>query len=320
MRKYITLRVKKILTVITAGLVIAAGLFLYLPSINIDNNGGFMSIGVKYVLAATWQDPTGHTANGWTDPTLAYNNNTADYASYSVPKASWSPYLQLAYSGGLSCDSVRAYCSGQNSDIDQIEVDVYYSGSWNNIYSSTLTQDSYQTYNIGSTQTVTEMRIRLYNSKANSSRNAYIHDADFWEVTSDPDISNSPSSVNYGTVAESSTFWSSGSEPSWPLVDGGAYFTVTNNSGFDVDISFKATNFTGGNGWTISSSTGSDTVVLTVYIEGDGSGDGVYLTTGDQELITALTTNIDWELKLETGTYTDGVAKQSTITLTAVAS
>ena len=138
-----------------------------------------------------------------------------------------------------------------------------------------------------------------------------------------PDISNTPSTKSFGVVAASSTYWSDGAEPSWPLVDGDAYFTVTNNSGAAVDIDIKATNFTGGDGWTITaSSPGSNTVRLTVFEEGDGSGDGLVLTTGDQAFIVSLADSgdKDWELKLETGTFTDGALKTSTITMTAALS
>lgn len=137
--------------------------------------------------------------------------------------------------------------------------------------------------------------------------------------TAEADISNAPSSKNYGSVSESSTYWSSGAEPSWPLVDGDAYFTVTNN-GDACSVAFKATNFTGGNGWTLTTGVPSeDTVRLTVFIEGDGSGDGIALTTSNQTLIASLgaSSDKDWELKMETpSSFTDGVEKTSTVTLT----
>ena len=131
------------------------------------------------------------------------------------------------------------------------------------------------------------------------------------------DISNSPSSKAFGTVQPSTTYWSNGSEPTWALVDGDAFFTITNN-GATCSITVSATNFTGGVGWTLTSgSPGSNTVRMTAFKEGDGSGDGVALTTSPQAFISALSTNIDWELKVETGTFTDGALKTSTITLAA---
>ena len=130
------------------------------------------------------------------------------------------------------------------------------------------------------------------------------------------DISNSPSSKAFGIVATSTTYWSNGSAPSFPLTDGDAYFTITNN-GDQCSITIASTNFTGGVGWTLG--TPAENVVrLTAFKEGDGSGDGKVLTTSPQAFISGLTTNIDWELKMETPTSTtDGAEKTATITLAA---
>lgn len=130
------------------------------------------------------------------------------------------------------------------------------------------------------------------------------------------DISNAPSSKAFGVVSNSITYWSNGSEPTWPLVDGDAYFTITNN-GDTCSITIVATNFTGGVGWTLGTPA-ENTVRVTAFKEGDGSGDGITLTTSPQSFITALSTNIDWELKMETPTsYTDGAEKTSILTLAA---
>lgn len=150
---------------------------------------------------------------------------------------------------------------------------------------------------------------------------ADIYNLDLQEA-SEPDISNTPSTWVMGTVAPNTTYWSSGSEPSWPLTDGDAYFTVTNNSGFAVDINIKGSNFTGGVGWTLAGSPAENTVQIVAFEEGDGSGDGLTLTTSDQLLMNALADSgdKDWELKLLSSTsHTDAVAKTGTVTITAVA-
>ena len=135
-----------------------------------------------------------------------------------------------------------------------------------------------------------------------------------------PDISNLPTSKDFGSVAESSSYWSFGSAPTWPLDAAECFFTVTNNGSGAVNISIKATNFTGGVGWTLVTTVpGQDEVRLTVWEDGDGEGDGIYLTTTDAAFISnlAASTSQEWELRLETGTFTDGVGKSSTVTLTA---
>lgn len=135
------------------------------------------------------------------------------------------------------------------------------------------------------------------------------------------DIANAGGNWAIGTVSTSSVFWSSGSEPTWPLVDGDALWTITNSSGGAVDINIKGTNFTGGVGWTLAGAIGENIVILTAFEEGDGSGDGLVLTTGDQQLMNSLadSANKDWELKFNSASsHTDGVGKSSTVTVTAV--
>lgn len=139
------------------------------------------------------------------------------------------------------------------------------------------------------------------------------------------DISNAPTSKNFGIVSENSSYWSNGSAPDWGdgLNDPECFFTVTNNGSEPVNISIKATDFTGGVGWTLAGSPGVNTVTLKAGKSGDADeSDMVILTTSDQSFISGLAASdsIDWELKLETGTFTDGVQKSSTITLTATAS
>ena len=134
------------------------------------------------------------------------------------------------------------------------------------------------------------------------------------------DISNLPTSKNFGLVAENSSYWSFGTAPTWPLDNTECYFTVTNNGSGAVNISIKATNFSGGVGWTLVTGVpGQNEARLTVWEDGDGEGDGIYLTTTDAAFISnlAASSSQEWELRLETGTFTDGVGKSSTVTLTA---
>lgn len=135
-------------------------------------------------------------------------------------------------------------------------------------------------------------------------------------------ISNSPSSWAPGTVATSSSYWSKGSTPTFPLDDAECQFTVSNNGSIQVDITATSFNFTGGVGWTIAGSVGADTVVLKVGKSGDANEDAmVTLTTSAQAFIADLAASgtLKWEMKLDTGTFTDGVEKSGKVTLTAAA-
>jgi hypothetical protein len=133
-------------------------------------------------------------------------------------------------------------------------------------------------------------------------------------------ISNTPSTKDFGYVGETHSYWSNGAAPVFPLDDGECFFTLTNNSSAPADITIRATNFTGGTGWTLAGTPGVNIVTLKAGKSGDNAeGDMVIVTTGDQSFITSMPafSNRKWEIKLDTGTFSDGVPKSSTITLTA---
>jgi len=136
------------------------------------------------------------------------------------------------------------------------------------------------------------------------------------------DISNTPASKDFGTVTTDTDYWAYGgtTAPSFPLSSGECFFTVTNYSSDAVDISISATNFIGGAGWALAGSPGAGIVTLKAGKSGDNDeADMVTLTTGDKAFISglAISESKAWELKLETGTFTDSAQKTSIITLTA---
>lgn len=145
---------------------------------------------------------------------------------------------------------------------------------------------------------------------------------EYTEGGGEPSIANTPASENLGLVSESSTYYAYGSAPSNPVQDGECTFTITNDGSVAIDITIECTNFTGGNGWTLtSSSPGSAEVRLTAYYSGQNPASGIVLTTSPQSFYSNLASSatLKWDFKFETGTFTDGVEKTSTITLTASA-
>ena len=133
-------------------------------------------------------------------------------------------------------------------------------------------------------------------------------------------ISNTPTTEALGMLAASSTTWAIGTAPADPLVDAGCTFTVTNNGNVAENIAITATDFGGGVGWTLASAVGVDTVVMKAGKSGDAHAAMVVVaTTGGANFISSLAAAATkkWEFNLSTGTFTDGVEKSSTITLTA---
>lgn len=144
------------------------------------------------------------------------------------------------------------------------------------------------------------------------------------DVAVPPDISNLPTSIDFGNVTTDTDYWSSGSAPTWGLDDGECHFTVTNNSSQAVNIDIRSTDFTGGTpGWTLTSGApGTDTVRLRAGASGTtAEGNMFILTTSDQaNFISSLaaSTSKMWELKMETpAVFSNGDPKSATITLTA---
>lgn len=139
----------------------------------------------------------------------------------------------------------------------------------------------------------------------------------------EPSLANSPSSKDFGTVADSASYWSSGSEPSWPLTDGDAYFTITNDGSITIDIYIESTDFDGGGGWNlVTGSPGASEARMLAFKEGDGNTDNITILNTQTLFIEdlAASDNIDWELRLDVPTVSDQYSHSANITLEASAS
>ncbi len=273
---------------------------------------------------------SGQLLTGTFDASVLADPTGADVQTYVYGEAAGGGPSSRAT---VEIGAIRWYAAGEGAVDDQIRVDVSWDngGTWSSQQTTTLTSsETAYWYDVTAVTAWTPTKVSNTNLRVRA--DAYTQGASAevvyldWipvEVTytasAGIDISNAPDSKAFGVIDPSSTNWSDGAEPSWPLTDPDCYFTVTNNVGTAVDIQAKATNFAGGVGWTLTGgSPGSNTVRMSVFESGDGSGDGLTLTTSDQLFIASLagSSSKKWELKLETGTFTDGVAKSSTLTLT----
>lgn len=130
----------------------------------------------------SWVSPTGFVDSGnvWTDEPLAYDENTATFAYASALKSGWTDYLELTIAT-LDCNKIQIWVDHSITNINAIEIDVYYSGAWHNIFSGAPTWGAWQEHLVGSTQSITAMRVRFYSTKA-SANGCLVMEADFWEV------------------------------------------------------------------------------------------------------------------------------------------
>lgn len=142
-------------------------------------------------------------------------------------------------------------------------------------------------------------------------------------VPTEPDISNTPSSKNFGGVDENSTYYFKGTAPNNPVQSGDCTFSVTNSSEFSVDLYVQVANWSGGGGWTIvSGSPGPDQARETFYYVGINPSSGTVATTSAQLFYSGLvgSASLGWDGKLETGTFGDGSTRTQDIVISAQAS
>ena len=141
------------------------------------------------------------------------------------------------------------------------------------------------------------------------------------EVTATPSfisITNAPISYDFGSISANSTD---------NTTDG--YFTITNGSSVNMDISIQCNGWSGGTGWTYGSPA-ADTGQLKASSANGGSGGSTGAGNFDKTLLDGTdillcdnvtsVTSPTWELLLEAPTsFTFGDEQTTTVTITATA-
>lgn len=147
----------------------------------------YWASGINWTPNYIWTSPSSANGTNWINPSNARDSNTVTYAGISIPALQWSNYLTLSLNESRLCDRVRIWSDG-GAQVNAIQVDVYYDGNWTNIYNGTLVKGSWQTYSIPSgNQTVSQARIRYWNSHASATRTAECHEFQFWAAELRPE-------------------------------------------------------------------------------------------------------------------------------------
>jgi len=134
------------------------------------------------------------------------------------------------------------------------------------------------------------------------------------DYTPPPAISNTPTSFDFGVLAEGAIVETTGGLTT-------AYFTVTNDSSYAVNITIGGTDLTGGTAWTLSDTATpeTDTYGLKAGLEG-GSYNIIVKSSSPNFLVEGLAASgtQDWALQLlAPTTFTGGGENSGTVTLTA---
>jgi len=153
-------------------------------TITYDSTTENVSAGIwdSYVAGSDWTSPTSSTGTNWTNVSNAIDDNTTTYASYNLAFMTWSDYIYLTIASGTMTGEVRYWITKEDVNVNDMQLDVYYSGGWQAL-TPALTTGAWVTEPIGSYEFVTNARMRFYSAAAD--RYIRVHEFDY----------NSPDSV-----------------------------------------------------------------------------------------------------------------------------
>lgn len=135
-------------------------------------------------MADGWTSPTGFDDpdSAWLSETNIYDADVETFGGCYYVNV--GKYLELTLSAAISCNKVRIYAAtctlGVGFYDPDIDIDVFYGGVWNNIFSGSITKQTWVEKSIGSTETVSKARIKWNTLTTN--QYGYIYEFDFWSV------------------------------------------------------------------------------------------------------------------------------------------
>jgi len=126
-----------------------------------------------------WVSPTGYNdpSSAWGYEYYAYDGNILTTASTVAFANGWCGFLELTISP-ISCHKIQYMPYQTNSEIDLIDVDVWYSSAWHHVYQGAYVSGSWVEKSLGGTYTVSKMRFSFHNNSA-ITRNAHLKEAEF---------------------------------------------------------------------------------------------------------------------------------------------
>jgi len=132
-----------------------------------------------------WVSPTGHVdpAAHWVDEYKAYDEDTGTFAKCSSSHTDWGEFLEFTHAA-INCNKLRYFAAYISSQQDEIDLDVYYSGAWHDVYQGSLSESGSHPYqwvekSLGGTYSVTAARVRFHHPSAYL---CLLYEFDFWEV------------------------------------------------------------------------------------------------------------------------------------------
>ncbi len=136
-----------------------------------------------------WVSPTGYNDpnSKWSYETNAYDGNTSTYTQVNIPPGPiWSSFLELTINA-INCNKIKYYLL-RDPDVDAVDVDVYYSGAWHDIYSGSFPDFVWVEKSLSETYSVTKMRFRFHSTYGGEMWLNLLYEAMFYQVIYVPTI------------------------------------------------------------------------------------------------------------------------------------
>ena len=285
------------------------------PTGDENNTGGF-------TVAPLWSkvDDTSNT-DYITGVTKSGGHATFSFTAFNVPVDSTGISISITYSengGGTSAKHAASLKVGGNY-YDNLGIAATTSGFQEKIYATSTNPKSGQPWTVAEINGTDGTNPLQAFGVSSSDFNPDVQFGYCYAkvtYTPQPAITVSPTTYDFGVVAESST-------PSTTT----SYFTIDNTSTMITNntVSVTTSTWSGGTVWTHSdtATAGPDTAGLKANKGGTwGTGDVIVKYASPSTLATSQAANTDWSfgLKLIAPTsFTDGVQKQNTVRITASA-
>ena len=166
---------------------------------------------IVFAAGGNWILPTGHSDpnSTWSDEALAYDDDTSTYAmsSYLVYPG-WGDVLVFTHAS-FSCSKIRFNAGHYAGGTDSIDVDVYYSSAWHNVYEGDFEGEAWIEADLGGVYAVTQARVRMQHT---TSPFAKFYEFGFYSIGAASIITNPASDISFTTARLNSYLVDDGGE------------------------------------------------------------------------------------------------------------
>lgn len=153
-----------------------------------------------------WIRPISHNANEsqWHNSANCYDGNLTTYGWDNVYGPPFSGYYIEFNTPEIQCNKIRFNARSVSGYVDKIDIDVYYNGSWHNVfYRGYFSNCVWVEVSLGGTYAVTKARVRFFNSSIFFVKEGWLYEFNFYEVVSEVGWVDEPYAYdnNTGTFA-----------------------------------------------------------------------------------------------------------------------